>query len=54
MAHDLVDEYRFMIFPVAVGSGLRVFPETSDKTVLRLTGSQAFESGVVVNTYAAS
>lgn len=53
MAHDLVDEYRFMIFPVAVGSGLRVFPDTPDKTVLRLTESQVFESGVIVNTYAA-
>ena len=53
MAHDLVDEYRFMIFPVAVGSGLRVFPDTPDKTVLRLTESQVFESGVIVTTYAA-
>ncbi len=53
MANDLVDEYRFMIFPVAVGSGLRLFPETPDKTVLELTSTQAFDSGTIVNTYAA-
>ncbi len=51
MANDLVDEYRFMIFPVAVGSGLRLFPETPEKTELELTGTQTFDSGAVVSTY---
>jgi dihydrofolate reductase len=51
MAHDLVDEYRLMIFPVVLGSGMRLFPETPDKTVLNLTGTREFESGVVVHTY---
>jgi RibD C-terminal domain len=54
MTNDLVDEYRFMIFPVAVGLGLRLFPETPEKTVLEPTGTQTFDSGVVVNTYAAT
>jgi dihydrofolate reductase len=51
MAHDLVDEYRLMIFPVLLGSGRRLFPETSRKTSLRLTDSRAFASGVVVHHY---
>ena len=51
MANDLVDEYRFMVIPVAVGSGLRLFPESPDKTELELTGTQTFDSGVVVSTY---
>jgi dihydrofolate reductase len=51
MEHDLVDEYRLMIFPVVLGSGRRLFPETPDKTVLKLVDTQAFDSGVVVNTY---
>jgi dihydrofolate reductase len=51
---NLVDEYRLMIFPVLLGSGLRVFPEMPDKTVLALTGTEAFPSGVVVQTYAAA
>jgi len=51
MEHDLVDEYRLMIFPVVLGSGARLFPDTPDKTVLRLVDTKAFDSGVVVHTY---
>jgi dihydrofolate reductase len=51
--HDLVDEYRLMIFPVILGSGKRLFPETPDKTVLKLADTQTFSSGVVVHTYRA-
>ncbi len=40
-----------MIFPVLVGGGRRLFPETSDKTVLTLADTQAFASGVIVHTY---
>jgi dihydrofolate reductase len=51
MEHDLVDEYRLMIFPVILGSGRRLFPETRTKTMLRLVDSRSFDSGVVVHTY---
>jgi dihydrofolate reductase len=51
MEHGLVDEYRLMIFPVVLGSGSRLFPETPDKTELKLVDTQAFSSGVVVHTY---
>ena len=50
----LIDELRLMIFPVVLGSGIKVFPETEDKTTLALAESRAFESGVVVNTYVPS
>jgi dihydrofolate reductase len=50
----LVDEFRLMIFPVVLGSGRRLFPETPDKTVLRLADTRTFGSGVVVHTYQAS
>lgn len=53
MAHDLVNEYRLMVFPVVLGSGHRLFPETRPphKTTLRLVDSQTFSSGVVVHIY---
>jgi dihydrofolate reductase len=47
----LVDEWRLMVFPIVLGSGKRLFAKTPDKTVLKLAGSRAFESGVVVQTY---
>src|SRR6266540_2817766 len=47
----LVDEFRFMVFPVILGSGRRVYPETPNKTVLELTDSETFPSGVTVLTY---
>ena len=51
MEHDLVDEYRLMVFPVVLGSGRRLFPDTPDKTVLKLVDTQKFDSGVQVHTY---
>ena len=51
MEHGFVDEYRLMVFPVVLGSGARLFPETPDKTPLKLAGTRAFDSGVVVQSY---
>ncbi len=51
MEHELVDEWRLMIFPVVLGSGRRLFPESRSKTVLRLVDTKPFASGVVVHTY---
>jgi dihydrofolate reductase len=47
----LIDEYRLMIFPVVVGSGGRVWPESPDKLALELTDTRKYDSGVVVNVY---
>jgi dihydrofolate reductase len=49
--HDLVDELRLMVFPVVLGSGKRLFGETSDKKGLRLTDSKAVGDGVAILVY---
>ena len=48
---DLVDEYRLMVFPVVLGSGKRLFPESPEKRTLKLVDTKSFDSGVQVNTY---
>ncbi len=51
MRHDLVDEYRLMVFPVVVGGGKRLFGDSGDTTTLKLMGTQTFDSGAVVLSY---
>jgi dihydrofolate reductase len=51
MPHGLVDEYRLMVHPVVRGTGKRLFDEETDKTVLKLTNSTTFPSGIVVLSY---
>jgi dihydrofolate reductase len=36
MDHDLVDEYRLMIYPVLLGSGKRLFKDGVDQTALQI------------------
>ena len=49
--HDLVDELRLMVFPVLLGSGKRLFAESSDKTRLRLVDSKTVGDGIVILTF---
>ena len=48
---DLVDELRLMVFPVVLGSGKRLFGETTDKKPLRLTDSKSVGDGIAILTY---
>src|SRR3712207_5649372 len=51
MQHDLIDEYRLMVFPLVVGSGKRLFRDRIDQTALKLVDAKTFGSGVVVLSY---
>jgi dihydrofolate reductase len=49
--NDLVDELHLMVFPVILGTGKRLFGETSDKKTLRLVDSRTVGDGVAILIY---
>ena len=49
--NDLVDQVRLMIFPVVLGTGKRLFGETSDKKSLELSESKTVGDGVAILVY---
>jgi len=51
LEHDLVDELRLMVFPVLLGSGKRLFGETTDKKTLQLANSEIVGDGVAILTF---
>jgi dihydrofolate reductase len=51
MQHQLIDVYRLMLHPLALGSGKRFFRERDEKTTLTLTDAKTTGTGVVVLTY---
>jgi dihydrofolate reductase len=51
LRHDLVDQYRLLIFPVVLGSGRRLFAEGTIPAGLKLLDSLVSSTGVVMGTY---
>jgi dihydrofolate reductase len=52
LQHDLIDEFRMWIFPVALGTGKRLFGDGTIPVALRLVDSSVSKTGVTTNTYA--
>ncbi len=48
MQHNLVDEYRLMVFPVVLGSGKRLFRDGADTTALRIVETKPAGSVVIL------
>jgi len=48
--HNLIDEYHFMVYPIVLGTGKRLFKD-GNNTTLKLIKSQTFSTGVVVLIY---
>lgn len=51
--HNLIDEYRLLVYPLVLGTGQRLFNEGT-KVNLRLVDSRTFSSGAVMLVYAPS
>jgi dihydrofolate reductase len=49
--NDLVDELRLMVYPVVLGSGKRLFGDTTDKKTFRLIDSKMVGDGVAIMVY---
>jgi len=51
MGHDLIDEYRLMVFPIVVGKGKRLFGDVGETRALRLVDTKPVgPDGVLILT----
>ena len=50
--HDLIDEYRLMVFPMVVGKGKRLFGDTEETRAMKLVDTMRVgPDGVLILTY---
>jgi dihydrofolate reductase len=54
LKHDLIDEYRLLIFPVVLGTGKKLFGDGTIPTNLKLVDTKTSGTGVAINTYEAA
>ena len=47
MELNLIDEYQLMVHPVVAGSGLPLFENINDRTILKLIKTKTFSCGTV-------
>jgi len=51
LENQLVDELTLLIYPLVLGQGTRLFPDTGPDTALDLVDSRATTSGVTIQVY---
>jgi dihydrofolate reductase len=51
-AHNLIDEYRFLVHPIFLRRGRRALGSITEQVPLKLLDSRTFSSGVVLLSYA--
>jgi dihydrofolate reductase len=51
LSHDLIDEFRLLVFPLVLGRGKRLFGEGSIPVALTLIDSKVTTTGVALSTY---
>jgi dihydrofolate reductase len=51
LAHDLIDEFRLLVFPLVLGPGKRLFGGGAQPAALKLAATTASTTGVVMGVY---
>jgi dihydrofolate reductase len=51
ISKGLIDEYHFLINPVAIGKGMPLFHQLGDKQELKLVQAKSFDCGIVLLNY---
>ena len=51
LEHDLVDELRLMVFPIVLGTGKRLWGETTDKKRFKVIDAKTVGEGIAVLTF---
>jgi dihydrofolate reductase len=51
MDHDLVDEINLFTYPLVVGQGTRLFPDTGPDSALELLESRVTPGGLIIQVY---
>jgi dihydrofolate reductase len=51
LANDLVDEYHWLVFPVVLGSGKRLFGAGTVPAAFKLTAARTTATGIVIASY---
>lgn len=51
LAHDLIDEFSLLIFPLILGSGKRLFGQGATPRAMKLVRSSVSSTGVVMASY---
>jgi dihydrofolate reductase len=49
--HGLIDEYRLVVLPVALGNGRPLFKDLTEPLRLNLTEANSFPGGTLINVY---
>lgn len=51
LAHDLIDEFRLLTFPLVLGPGKRLFGQGAKPEALKLTANSVSTTGVIMSVY---